>query len=889
MISKQVKPSERQKPLLSFVALKGFAAYILENKLQDAGALNLQLAQEYNLPLLQFVSHLSQEELLALSVKGQSDFYQQVLSDTAGSCAAEDIEKWRLNQHDIIVQREEVKLKDLVLTYSIRKQVSLKLLPDYTSDCHLLVEIMQELENFYSWLERLAVQVYVDIQQEDLYKKNQFLSSLIENSLEGILAFDSQMEVTEWNPSLEKSLGISKKDILGKPLLEFFPALDNAPIMQAFRLSLQGEAIHFPNGVYTSKDGFYEANTTPLYDEENNISGALAVIHDITHRIKIEERLKENKEELLAANEELTEQQEELQAANEELRASNEELREQREEIEALNEELQESMTQLEETQEILNHTIQQFEEAQAIAHLGSYEYHIGSDQLNWSTEMKRIFGVAEDASGFNFESYQALLHPKDRQMVLSTIEQAMQVPGPYSFEHRVLRRDGSVKWILANGQAVHSNGKVYKLQGTALDITERKLADLQLQKEQFFIQKITETSPDVITVFDLEKGTNVYGNRELTEVLGYSTEEIQELRDDPAFLQKILHPDDLAMAATFLEEFKTYTGTAAREIEYRARRKSGEYIWVSARYNVFRRNTEGFPVQIIGVTHNINQRKLAEEELKHTIFKLHETNEELVRTEELLKEANNELEDQVMRRTAELERKNLQLTRINADLDNFIYTASHDLKVPIVNLEGLLILLNKKLEDKLEEKDQNLLAMMQTSIERFKNTIQDLSDLTKMQKNLEEDLTEEVLLPELIEDIKSDISRLMADNRAGIELSLDVKEIPFDRKNLRSILYNLITNAIKYRSADRQPQVKLSTRYTPQGVLICVEDNGEGIPENQHEKIFSLFKRLHKNIEGSGMGLYIVKRIVDNNGGRIEVESQVGKGTTFKIYLQND
>lgn len=889
MISKQVKPSERQKPLLPFVALKGFAAYILENKLQDAGALNLQLAQEYNLPLLQLFSHLTEEELLAMSVKGQADFYQQVLSDTAVSCAIDDLEKWKLNQHHVIVQREEVKLKDLVVNYSIRKQVSLKLLPDYTSDCHLLVEIMQELESFYSWLERIAVQVYVDIQQEDLHKKNHFLSSLIENSLDGILAFDNQMKITEWNPSLEKSLGISKKDILGKPLLDFFPAIDNEPIMQAFRLSLQGEAIHFTDGAYTTKEGFYEANTTPLYDENNNISGALALVHDISHRIKAEELLKEHKEELMAANEELTEQQEELQAANEELRASNEELKEQREEIETLNEELQESLAQLEETQEVLNYTIRQFEEAQAIAHLGSYEYFIETDQVNWSAEMKRIFGVSENETALNFETYQQLLHPEDRQMVLSHIEQALQNARPYSFEHRVLRRDGSVKWVRANGQAVYSNGKVYKLQGTGLDITEQKLAELQLQKEQFFIQKITETSPDVITVFDLEKGKNIYANRELTEVLGFTMEEIRELRDDPAFLQKILHPDDLAMAASFLGEFKTYTGTEAKEAEYRARRKSGEYIWVSARYNVFRRNAKGFPVQIIGVTHNINQRKLAEEELKHTIFKLHETNEELVRTEELLKEANIELEDQVMKRTAELERKNVQLTRINADLDNFIYTASHDLKVPIVNLEGLLILLNKKLEDKLEEKDQHLLGMMQTSIERFKNTIQDLSDLTKMQKNLEEDLTEQVLLPELIKDIKDDISRLIADNNANIELSLDVKEIPFDRKNLRSILYNLITNAIKYRSADRQPLVKLSTHNTPQGIMICVEDNGEGIPENQQEKIFSLFKRLHKNIEGSGMGLYIVKRIVDNNGGKIEVESQVGKGTTFKIYLRND
>lgn len=128
---------------------------------------------------------------------------------------------------------------------------------------------------------------------------------------------------------------------------------------------------------------------------------------------------------------------------------------------------------------------------------------------------------------------------------------------------------------------------------------------------------------------------------------------------------------------------------------------------------------------------------------------------------------------------------------------------------------------------------------MMQTSIERFKNTIQDLPDL-KMQKNLDEDQSEQVLLPELIEDIKIDMSKLVADNNADIQLSLGIKEVSFDRKNLRSILYNLMTNAIKYRSADRSPVIKVSTQKTAEGVLICVEETVKGFLRISREK-FSL------------------------------------------------
>ena len=864
-----------------FTTFKGFAAYILKDRLNEAAELNLKLSRELNLPLLDFFNKISEEELFAMSLQGQKDFFQQVINDTAFAKARQSLLLWKLDKLDGI-RRDQIKVADLVLSYSIRKQVCMDLLPGYTSDPVQIIAIIQELEKFHQELERMAFQIYLEIQQEELHQGNQFLSSLISNSGDGILAFDSEMKVTEWNSSLEKSLGISKSEIIGKHLLDFYPAIANAPIMEAFQQALQGKAVNLPSSAYTSRTGFYEANITPLKTESGEVSGALAVIHDITYRIEAEERLREHQEELLAANEELTEQQEELQVANEE-------LTEQREEIEAVNEELQESLAQLEEVREALENSVKELEEAQAIAQLGSFEFHLESNHIVWSKEMKRIFGVQEENINLDYEGYLSKLHEDDREWTIATVAKAVEDGQPYSFEHRIVLPDGGIRWLLSHGKPVHANGKVYKISGTAMDITESKLAHIKLEEEQYFVQKITDTTPDVITIFDLDKKVNVYGNRELTSILDYSEEEIKELRKDPAFMQKMVHPDDLEMGFRFLMEFKNYTGTQTRKVEYRLRQKSGNYIWVSARYNVFRRDANGLPTQIIGVTRDINDRKLAEDELLQTNYRLQETNEELVRTEELLKEANNDLEEQVLKRTAELQRKNTQLERINADLDNFIYTASHDLKVPIVNLEGLLILLNKKLTDKLPEKDQNLLNMMQTSIERFKTTIQDLSDVTKMQKDLDEEVKEIIQLPEIVEDVQKDIYQLIAENNATVHTFFEVKEVPFDRKNLRSIIYNLLTNAIKYRADERDPVVTIQTKRVNRGIQLSVSDNGEGIPEHQYEKIFSLFKRLHKKVEGSGMGLYIVKRIIENNGGQIEVKSEVGKGTTFNIFLQDE
>lgn len=881
MASKEKVGQDDESQGIRFIALKDFALFILEHKLYEVTRLNLEMTRELKLPLLSHHKHLSEEDLFSLFLKDQREFFQQIMEGTALHKAKESLFNQKKDKPEGI-RREQLQVIDQVVVYSMRKQVAYKVLPEYSTDCSTLIAVIQDFESFHVELERMASELHIENKQEELHSKNHFLSSLIENSVNGIVAIDKDLKVTEWNPALEETFKILKKDIIGKPLPEFFPALYNSPIFAAFRQALEGKPVHLREAKYSAREGYYEANVAPLYNEEEEISGAFGVIHDITYRKQTEDRLKEHREELQAANEELREQREELQAANEE-------LTEQQEEIKVVNEELQDSLTKLEEAQEALERTVNQLEEAQEIAKVGSFEFYPERDLVVWSAEMKRIFGFeSSEKVSLNYAAYLSMVYPEDREMIKNSVARSVEENTRYSFEHRIINKNGDLRWLLAHGRPLYVNGKLLKLQGTALDITERKLAALKLEEEQYFIKKVTDTTPDIITVFDLEKKVNVYANRELTSILGYSEDEIENLRKEPTFLQKLVHPEDLERGLKIVMGFRNHTDNLAREVEYRLRTKSGEYLWVAARYNVFRRDAQGVPVQLIGITRNIHDRRLAEEEIRKANIQLQVTNKELVRTQELLKEANNDLEEQVERRTAELQRKNAQLIRINADLDNFIYTASHDLKVPIVNLEGLLILVNKKIQEKLPEKEQNLLKMMHTSIERFKKTIEDLSDVTKMQKELDDQVNEIIELSPLLQDIENDIEQLIQDNQARISSSFEVEKIAFDRKNMRSILYNFLTNAIKYRSPERSPEVYVKTYKTKNGVVLSISDNGEGIPENQYEKIFSLFKRLNKNVEGSGMGLYIVKRIVDNYGGSIEVKSEPGKGTTFNIYLQD-
>jgi len=260
----------------------------------------------------------------------------------------------------------------------------------------------------------------------------------------------------------------------------------------------------------------------------------------------------------------------------------------------------------------------------------------------------------------------------------------------------------------------------------------------------------------------------------------------------------------------------------------------------------------------------------------------------ERIENERRLQNLNSELETKVFERTRDLTKSLEDLKRINADLDSFIYTASHDLKAPVSNIEGLIYTLSDILQENEIDKDEvdNIIELMEQSVVKFQGTIKDLTEINISQKNIDEDRVP-LKLDELIEDVKISIINLITNSNTLIQVNTyQCPVINFSKKHTKSIIYNLISNAIKYKSPDRDPVIKISSYCESKFSILKIEDNGLGIKEQDKEKIFQMFKRLHDHVEGTGIGLYIVKRIIENAGGKIEVESEVGKGTCFKIYI---
>lgn len=229
-----------------------------------------------------------------------------------------------------------------------------------------------------------------------------------------------------------------------------------------------------------------------------------------------------------------------------------------------------------------------------------------------------------------------------------------------------------------------------------------------------------------------------------------------------------------------------------------------------------------------------------------------------------------------------ELFRKNQSLLRINADLDHFIHAASHDLLEPLGNIESSIDMLND-----LKISDTNcadFLFIINSSIKTFRSLIMDIAIIAKVENDML--VTEKVDLNEIITNIEWSLQDKIALSGAKITRKLEIEDISFSKKNMRGILFNLIANAVKFRGK-QPPQIVVSTFRKDDYCVITVEDNGIGIPEKEQKKIFYMYGRLHQDIQGSGIGLYLAQKIINASDGNIEVESVPGTGSKFTIFLK--
>ncbi|MCC9166847.1 ATP-binding protein [Pontibacter harenae] len=372
-----------------------------------------------------------------------------------------------------------------------------------------------------------------------------------------------------------------------------------------------------------------------------------------------------------------------------------------------------------------------------------------------------------------------------------------------------------------------------------AVAIDNAQLYEAKLQAEQR-VSLVVESIPHMAWT-SLSDGIPNYYNKRWYEYTGQTKEQV--LSEGWA---SVLHPQDLEHSISVWEEAKKHE--EVYEVEHRFRRVSdGAYRWHITR-GVPVKDDNNRVVLWVGTCTDIDDYKRAQKSL-------------LAKNEELVK--------------------------INEDLDNFVYIASHDLKSPVLNIMQLVKELHQSATYTSKDSEV-LLDYLDKSLQRLNSTIKDLAEVAKVQRDV--GTSEDVFsVDEIVEDLLGSLVDITKQTGATITTDLQPgTSVALTKVNLMSVLYNLISNSIKYRSPDRPLEVNITGREEKEYYKLVLADNGLGMDiEGQREKLFQMFRRFHDHVPGSGVGLYIVNRIIKNQGGYIEVTSKVNEGSTFTLYLR--
>lgn len=379
-------------------------------------------------------------------------------------------------------------------------------------------------------------------------------------------------------------------------------------------------------------------------------------------------------------------------------------------------------------------------------------------------------------------------------------------------------------------------------LAGIIRDITQLKQNEEALRESERRFQLAVEGTRDGIWDWTNARGDEVYWSPQLKKLLGYRDDELKGSIE--IFFNQIIHPDDAERTRRALQE--SVQNKVPYDIEYRLQTKSGEYRWFMAKGKVYA-TADQTVVRMTGSITDIHERKLLEYEREMLIEKLARSNEEMER---------------------------------------FAYVASHDLQEPLRMVASFTQLLDQRYGDQLDERAREYLAITRESATRMQQMVADLLEYARFSRdNAANDsvVDTQVVLNEVIKNLGAPI-----EESSAIITYDAMPVVACNPVNLSSLLQNLIGNAMKYQQSGKTPAIHIGAEEKPMFWVFSVQDNGIGIKQEYFERIFYPFKRLHttQQYSGTGMGLAICKKVIENLGGKLWLESTPGEGSIFYFSI---
>lgn len=480
---------------------------------------------------------------------------------------------------------------------------------------------------------------------------------------------------------------------------------------------------------------------------------------------------------------------------------------------------------------------------------VGTWDWVLPADRVYANARFAELFAVPPEraAAGAPLGDFLTAVHPDDRSRISHKIERAIATGEDFAEEYRLVQQDSPPRWVYARGRVhLDGNGSPERFPGVVIDITERKRAEESLSESQARLRAIFDGTFEYIGLLAPD-GTLLEANRSSLEFAGNTREDVvgRPFWEIPWFQFTPGAP------AQVREGVRRAAAGESVRYETLIRRPSGEVNTFEISLHPIR-GENGEVVLIVPEGSDVSEQKQAEEGLR---------------------------------------RSNEELTRVNRELEEFAYVSSHDLQEPLrmVNIYTQLLLKHYLTNEVLARDDQvqQYADFVRQGVHRMEALIKDLLFYSRI-VHPEQEEAHPANLEEVLDEALSMLDVRLKETGAVIVRN-PLPTVWGEQRQLALVFQNLLSNALKYRRMDRVPRIEIDAVQQGDRWAIRFTDNGIGFDPRHSERIFGLFKRLHKDAyPGTGLGLAICKRIVERYDGTIRASSEGdGRGAVFTLVLR--
>jgi PAS domain S-box-containing protein len=522
----------------------------------------------------------------------------------------------------------------------------------------------------------------------------------------------------------------------------------------------------------------------------------------------------------------------------------------------------------------------EQLQTLSAAIRVGFWEWDEATKKAAYfSKEMADIFGMGLDSLYEKCqceEDFFSFIHPDDLDHYIDNLSNILSPEHPrglaHVFDYRIVRPNGEVRNVRELEYGIQEEGGVITRSfGAIQDMTEQVSMRKNIEESAAKLKLAARTAKLGYWHYDEVALKYLDISEEYAAIHGYTVPEyldrFQHFEDD----MSTVHPED---KEALYEAYELAKGK--QDFVYRTQHKDGHWIHVREIATDIL-DEAGNCIESIGTLQDVTEQKKAEQSLRESRDSL----------EAVVEERTKQLADTIKRLEQEIEeRKNIssELENQNAELERFAYTVSHDLKAPLVTIKGFAGLLGKDIDAKDMDHVKSDLKHINRAADTMDALLNNLLELSRIGRVMGDpvtcDLTE--ITKQAIELCEAKVDKL------GVEIVIeDMPKVYGDKKRLVEVYLNLIENAIKFMGEQKSPRIKIGA-VEKDGVTCCfVQDNGAGIAAEYRKQIFGLFERLNADVEGTGVGLALAKRIIEAHGGEVWAESEgLGLGSKFSFTL---